>query len=61
MWITKKTWKRTSPNGKCATTADIAHTALFLFLEFVRLENLRISQKKTFYKCKVFPVTGVDV
>lgn len=26
----KKTWERTTPNGKCATTADIAHTALFL-------------------------------
>ena len=26
----KKTWDRTTPNGKCATTADIAHTALFL-------------------------------
>jgi len=26
----KKTWDQTTPNGKCATTADIAYTALFL-------------------------------
>ena len=29
----KKTWDRTTPNGKCATTADIAHTALFLLAD----------------------------
>ena len=29
----KKTWDRTTPNGKCATTADIAHTTLFLLAE----------------------------
>lgn len=29
----KKTWERTTPNGKCATTADIAHTALFLLAD----------------------------
>ena len=26
----QKQWERTTPNGKCATTKDIAHTALFL-------------------------------
>ena len=26
----QKQWERTTPNGKCATTEDIAHTALFL-------------------------------
>ena len=26
----KKMWERTTPNGKCATIQDIAHTALFL-------------------------------
>lgn len=29
----KKTWERTTPNGKCATTNDIAHTALFLLAD----------------------------
>jgi len=29
----KKSWERTTPNGKCATTADIAHTALFLLAD----------------------------
>lgn len=29
----KKEWERTTPNGKCATTQDIAHTALFLLAE----------------------------
>ncbi len=29
----KKTWDRTTPNGKCATTADIAHTALFILAD----------------------------
>jgi len=26
----KKEWERTTPNGRCASTEDIAHTALFL-------------------------------
>lgn len=29
----KKEWENTTPNGKCATTQDIAHTALFLLAE----------------------------
>jgi len=29
----KKAWERTTPNGKCATTNDIAHTALFLLAD----------------------------
>lgn len=29
----QKTWERTTPNGQCATTADIAHTALFLLAD----------------------------
>lgn len=29
----KKEWERTTPNGKCATTNDIAHTALFLLAD----------------------------
>ncbi len=29
----QKTWQRTTPNGKCATTSDIAHTTLFLLAD----------------------------
>lgn len=29
----KKEWERATPNGKCATTNDIAHTALFLLAD----------------------------
>jgi len=29
----QKAWERTTPNGKCATTNDIAHTTLFLLAD----------------------------
>jgi NAD(P)-dependent dehydrogenase (short-subunit alcohol dehydrogenase family) len=28
-----ETWKKITPNGRCATTQDIAHAALFLLSE----------------------------